>query len=119
MGDAEQDLLAAAVRLWDMLSETVESGRLTVSDIPVDYHALVHQMTQCVGAFGRLTGDDWRPSWECSDSFPRYYACQDCDMTYSDTAKLGWIKNLNERVAPGETMPAGECPECGALVSIV
>ena len=119
MGDAEQDLLAAAVRLWDMLSDTVESGRLTVSDIPVDYHALVHQMTQCCAAFAGLSGDDWRPSWDCSESFPTYYACQNCEMTCSDPAKLADINDFEQRVAPGETMPAGECPECGALVSIV
>ena len=29
------------------------------------------------------------------------------------------IKHFWERVAPGETMPAGECPECGSLAGLV
>jgi predicted RNA-binding Zn-ribbon protein involved in translation (DUF1610 family) len=41
------------------------------------------------------------------------YRCNNCDFA-SD--QLDNIKDIFDRVDPGELMPAGECPECGALV---
>lgn len=41
-------------------------------------------------------------------------ACQDCNWRGPDT-ELREIKDLYQRVDPGEPMPSGECPECGAL----
>ena len=32
--------------------------------------------------------------------------------------RLREIPDLFERIEPGETVPAGECPECGALASV-
>lgn len=40
--------------------------------------------------------------------------CQNCGDTWPLEA-LKPIKDLHERVAPGESMPAGECPGCGCL----
>ena len=40
--------------------------------------------------------------------------CQNCDWTGSET-DLREAKDLFLRVAPGEPMPAGDCPSCGAL----
>lgn len=42
------------------------------------------------------------------------HACQNCDWTGAASA-LAPIKDIFQRVAPGEPMPSGECPECGAL----
>lgn len=42
-------------------------------------------------------------------------ACQNCDWTGSEIYVKTDIPHLSERVAPGEPMPLGECPECGAL----
>ena len=42
--------VAALERLWDMLSDTVEAGRLSEADIPDDYRALVEQMVACEAA---------------------------------------------------------------------
>ncbi len=42
------------------------------------------------------------------------HECQNCSKTWSDD-EIKPIKDLHERVAPGEPMPSGECPECGAL----
>lgn len=39
--------LAAYSRLHDMLSETIESGRLKRADIPDDYEAIVETLVQC------------------------------------------------------------------------
>ena len=44
--------------------------------------------------------------------------CNDCSWRgHVDECKP--IKHQHERVAPGEVAPAGECPECGSLASIV
>lgn len=41
-------------------------------------------------------------------------ACQNCPWE-GPSSECKPIKNLLERVAPGEPMPCGECPQCGAL----
>ena len=40
--------------------------------------------------------------------------CQNCGAIVNDE-DLKPIKDLMQRVEPGEPMPSGECPECGAL----
>jgi hypothetical protein len=44
---------------------------------------------------------------------PRYQ-CQNCEMVWTEAA-LKPVQDVLERVSPGEVMPAGECPECGAV----
>jgi hypothetical protein len=41
-------------------------------------------------------------------------ACGDCNWNGAG-CDLNGISDYEERVAPGEVTPAGECPECGAL----
>ena len=48
------------------------------------------------------------------DEIPPRSACQNCDWTGPEEA-LDPIKDIHQRVAPGEPMPSGECPKCGAL----
>ncbi len=43
-------------------------------------------------------------------------ACIECNWRGSADA-LKAISHLTERIAEGETLPAGECPKCGALVN--
>jgi hypothetical protein len=43
------------------------------------------------------------------------YDCPNC--TWRGT-ELDGVDDLFDRVNPGELMPAGECPECGALVEL-
>lgn len=46
----------------------------------------------------------------------RIYKCEDCGAEV-ESGRLIWpITDVSEKVLPGEIMPAGECPECGALV---
>jgi len=48
--------------------------------------------------------------------------CQGCDWTGTeeDMEHVGAnIPDLGQRVMPGEPMPAGECPECGALAHVI
>lgn len=40
--------------------------------------------------------------------------CENCCEVWPDDG-LDPIENLHERVAPGERMPSGECPDCGCL----
>jgi len=42
------------------------------------------------------------------------FICQNCQATH-DEELLNEVKDIHERVAPGEPMPAGECPDCGAV----
>jgi len=44
--------------------------------------------------------------------------CQDCGWE-GDASDCLPISDLHERVAPGEPMPAGECPDCGALCQLL
>jgi hypothetical protein len=39
------------------------------------------------------------------------HQCQNCGNNWPEDA-LREIKALEQRVAPGESMPSGECPEC-------
>lgn len=41
--------------------------------------------------------------------------CQNCDSLWMDGELINPIHDLEQRVAPGEPMPSGECPECGCL----
>lgn len=45
-------------------------------------------------------------------------ACQSCDWT-GPVADLAMIDDVFSRVAAGEVMPAGECPDCHALAHVV
>ena len=44
--------------------------------------------------------------------------CQDCGHRFPEN-RLKGIKDIHERAAPGEPMPSGECPECGAVCHVV
>jgi len=51
---------------------------------------------------------------------PKRFECQDCGTRFADESELVWpISDLEERVLPGEIMPYGECPECGAVVHLM
>lgn len=45
---------------------------------------------------------------------PIHSSCQNCGKTWDDS-QLVEARRLWERVSPGEPMPSGECPACGAL----
>ena len=58
--------------------------------------------------------DDPSPDGTFPDRVDERSECQNCRLTW-DEDELKEIKHLSERVAPGEPMPSGECPECKAL----
>jgi len=47
----------------------------------------------------------------------RQYKCGNCDFVTDDLSEVHEVvSHIEDRVAPGEVMPHGECPKCGALV---
>jgi hypothetical protein len=42
------------------------------------------------------------------------HICQNCGV-FVDEWEIKPIRDLEQRVSPGEEMPSGECPDCGAL----
>ena len=42
------------------------------------------------------------------------YECQNCGAEWEQD-DLNPIQDIDQRVLPGEFMPGGECPECGAV----
>ena len=48
----------------------------------------------------------------------RYYICPECEVRLGIDTLIYPVPEVEERVLPGEAMPAGECPECGALVPV-
>lgn len=45
--------------------------------------------------------------------------CDNCGFTCHESKLIWPIPHLNERVEAGGVVPAGECPECGALSYLV
>ena len=41
--------------------------------------------------------------------------CQNCERRFAEDELINPIPDLCQRVAPGEPMPSGECPACGAV----
>ena len=50
-----------------------------------------------------------------NDDDKRLVACGNCDWQGTAETMDRLITNLDKRIAPGEIVPAGECPKCGAL----
>jgi len=44
-----------------------------------------------------------------------WHVCQNCGSAFPAERELPAVQALGQRVSPGELMPSGECPECGAL----
>ena len=45
-----------------------------------------------------------------------HYRCDNCDAGYHSLSELKPVADLEQRVLPGEPVPVGECPACGAVV---
>jgi hypothetical protein len=59
-------------------------------------------------------GDEWLEDQITVVDPTETAECQDCEW-FGPVDDLNPIKDIGQRVAPGEPMPAGECPRCGAL----
>ena len=45
------------------------------------------------------------------------YTCDECDWAGTQF-DMNPIDDVHQRVEPGELMPAGQCPRCGALLGV-
>jgi predicted RNA-binding Zn-ribbon protein involved in translation (DUF1610 family) len=43
--------------------------------------------------------------------------CPNCEWV-GKSIDLEMVRDIQERIYPGETVPAGQCPECGALAML-
>jgi hypothetical protein len=55
------------------------------------------------------------PSEETDGQSVADNVCQNCDGKFRDDQLEEITHGIWERVSPGELMPSGECPDCGAL----
>jgi len=74
-----------------------------VSDLPADHPARVF-VEQII--------------LEVESAFYDRSACQNCGKEW-DNGQLNPIQDIHQRVEPGEPMPSGECPDCGALCQLI
>jgi len=44
------------------------------------------------------------------------YVCDNCSSEWTKD-DLDVVDNIEDRVMPGEPMPAGQCPKCGSVLS--
>lgn len=79
------------------------------------------------------TGDDYNNLFSLVTAFapladsppeepgaPTVYECEECDWsgTLDQIDGIHHIHHIQERVEPGELVPAGVCPECRALIGV-
>jgi len=53
---------------------------------------------------------------QCDDHLP--VKCDDCDWT-GTAGQTDMVSDIQERLTPGGVVPAGQCPECGALAYLI
>ncbi len=46
------------------------------------------------------------------------HQCQNCDSVWDDD-EIHDIRDLTQRVSPGEPYPSGQCPDCGSLCQAI
>jgi len=61
-----------------------------------------------------VDGPKRQPRQPEPQSQPETSRCENCEKVWQDS-QLSAIEDVHERVAPGEPMPSGQCPECGAV----
>lgn len=92
LGDFVAELTAIAATMWQY-----RTGLSIDSDRRTDFGELLDKF---------FTGE--------LDAPEKLFVCQNCESRWAEE-ELNEVKDLAERVAPGELVPAGECPECGAV----
>lgn len=62
-----------------------------------------------------MTRTDLRPNIDDLENAEAF--CNNCGLAFAAENALP-IKDIEQRLDPGSTVPAGECPHCGALAYI-
>src|SRR5258708_6035330 len=63
----------------------------------------------------KVTVEVHETSWDASEPLSQ---CDNCQDIFPES-ELKPVEDLSERVAPGEPMPSGECPTCGAVCHLL
>lgn len=88
-----------------------EAIRLLMFDAPDDLNVSVR--IDHIGDSKHI-GAEGHPVFGVSILEPDLFECQNCGKEWAEN-ELHELLDVTERVAPGELMPAGECPDCGAV----
>lgn len=99
--------------VWEVSAENEEAAREIVDDGNLHQHSFIRD--KVIGE--ERDRDILSVTLASSMGEPRCQ-CQNCDWQGS-VDKAEPIHDFWSRVAPGEIMPAGDCPECGALVHLI
>jgi hypothetical protein len=98
-GSVDDDLAQEMCRVLTLVHEHLDEGFS-------DYNTRVSCKQQIKGLLQQLN---------------RPHRCLNCGKRWRDDQVFPFAKipNFFDRVAPGETVPSGECPECHALTHLV
>ncbi|SRR6266700_33880 len=102
----------------------VHNGVTDVRSVPEGYNAEIIDLDALaddpVSKLGELSAEakglvaDEHPHVIQIEEASPQNQCANCGRRWSESY-LTEVKNLHQRVSPGEIMPSGECPVCGAL----
>jgi hypothetical protein len=96
-----------------MTTLKTEVGRANLDD--ADARERIEKCEEIAEALKVSGGDGhWRDMMIQLGEFVQDQECDNCGMSWSKN-QLKDIRDYNVRVSPGEIVPSGECPECGAL----
>jgi hypothetical protein len=106
-----KDVFRTRIEVWsDMRLDDVEiedfAGEVTNGSILCS--------KQASEAFPLRAADECVISFFEPEALDDLFECQNCGAVWPEHELLE-VKDVLERVAPGEPMPAGECPKCGAV----
>lgn len=95
---------------WDALRE---AENLTEDEIETDeISGITSEVSDPSEAYTTLDQNIIEALWS-SDADGKFQ-CQNCERLWLEDS-LNPVANIEQRVEPGEPMPAGECPACGAV----
>lgn len=86
----------------------------TPEHIARELHAVADQLADDPQKDGTIIEVNGNSVGSFHMELPQSAECADCGRSF-DVDDLAEPKRLQERLDPGGVVPAGECPECGAL----
>lgn len=110
----------------------IQPPKCSGCDKPLDQvHETIYESYDFDSTTGTYIHDEWHDEMRmicpnCQEDLDELYPdgvcnfktrlsqCQNCRKLWHDV-ELNSIKDLDQRVSPGEPVPSGECPDCGAL----
>lgn len=97
---------------WEIEATSAEEAQAIIDDGLLHEHRFIHDKVIGEERHREVLSVIPAPSEE-----EPLCQCQNCDWR-GPVHKADRVHDIWSRVAPGEIMPAGDCPECGALVHL-